>query len=152
VNVELSAFHEGSGAEKIDPPGGHDLVNKKKIVKEKRKVTEEEKLPELPDGARVPSLPDAQEQKAKCHENDTETDICAVVYGAVPAKNCRQPVSRVESPSYGSYDAGETSDFFLQVASPLFVEHSFFIACVPLVTFCYFFASTGCLLREEDYQ
>jgi hypothetical protein len=83
-------------------------------------------------------LPDAQEQKAKCHENDTETDICAVVYGAVPAKNCRQPVSRVESPSYGSYDAGETSDFFLQAVSPLFVEHSFFIVCVPLVTFCYF--------------
>jgi hypothetical protein len=32
VNVGNSAFHEGRGAGKTDPEGGHDLVNGKKIV------------------------------------------------------------------------------------------------------------------------
>ncbi len=30
--MEFSAFHEGRGARKTDPRGGHDLVNRKKIV------------------------------------------------------------------------------------------------------------------------
>ncbi len=35
VNVEFSTFHEGRGAGKTDPPGGHIIVNRKKIVTEK---------------------------------------------------------------------------------------------------------------------
>ena len=31
MNVGFSAFHEGRGARKTDPPGGHDLVNRKKL-------------------------------------------------------------------------------------------------------------------------
>ena len=42
VNVGFSAFHEGRGAGKTDPPGGHMLVNKKKIVNKKRKVRRKE--------------------------------------------------------------------------------------------------------------
>ena len=30
VNVEFSRVHEGRGAGKTEPPGGHDLVNRKK--------------------------------------------------------------------------------------------------------------------------
>jgi hypothetical protein len=37
VNVEFSAFHEGRGARKKDPVGGHDLVNRKRIVREKER-------------------------------------------------------------------------------------------------------------------
>ena len=40
LNVGFSAFHEGRGAEKQTPPGGHDLVNRKEIVSEKAKVHE----------------------------------------------------------------------------------------------------------------
>jgi hypothetical protein len=32
LNVGFSAFHEGCGAGKTDPLGGHDLVSRKKIV------------------------------------------------------------------------------------------------------------------------
>ena len=41
LNLKFSAFHEGRGAGKADPPGGHDLVNGKnsyavgKVRKEK---------------------------------------------------------------------------------------------------------------------
>jgi hypothetical protein len=38
VNVEFSAFHEGRGTGKTDPWGGHVLVSRKKIVKEKEKL------------------------------------------------------------------------------------------------------------------
>ena len=31
MNVGFSAFHEGRGAGKTDPRGGHDLVNEKKL-------------------------------------------------------------------------------------------------------------------------
>ena len=37
VNVGLSAFHEGRGAGKTAPPGGHGLVSGKKIVSGKEK-------------------------------------------------------------------------------------------------------------------
>jgi hypothetical protein len=37
VNVGFRAFHEGRGAGKTDPLGGHDLVNNKKIVSKKDK-------------------------------------------------------------------------------------------------------------------
>jgi hypothetical protein len=40
-NVKFSAFHEGRGAGKTDPPGGHDLVNGKKIVTKKEKLEKE---------------------------------------------------------------------------------------------------------------
>jgi|SRR6267378_6445210 len=32
VNAGFSAFHEGRSAGKVDPPGGHDLVNRKKVT------------------------------------------------------------------------------------------------------------------------
>ncbi len=38
VNVGFSAFHEGRGARKTGAPGGHDLVNRKKIVDEKERL------------------------------------------------------------------------------------------------------------------
>jgi hypothetical protein len=38
LNVGSSAFHEGRGAGKKTTPGGHDLVNRKKIVNEKEKL------------------------------------------------------------------------------------------------------------------
>jgi hypothetical protein len=37
--VGFHAFHEGRGAGKTDPQGGHTLVNRKKIVNRKRKTT-----------------------------------------------------------------------------------------------------------------
>jgi hypothetical protein len=37
VNVRFSAFHEGRGAGKTDPPGGHRLVNEERIVSEKER-------------------------------------------------------------------------------------------------------------------
>jgi len=39
---ESSAFHEERGAGKTDPPGGHDLVNGKKIVRQKEKLQKED--------------------------------------------------------------------------------------------------------------
>ena len=44
VNVAFSAFHEGRGAGKTDPPGGHDLVSRKKIVNRKEKLQEKRML------------------------------------------------------------------------------------------------------------
>ncbi len=44
VNVEYSAFHEGWGAGKTDPTGGHDLVNRKIVSgkeKSQKKMVEE---------------------------------------------------------------------------------------------------------------
>src|SRR2546422_10057687 len=38
LNVRFSAFHEGRGAGKRTPVGGHDLVNRKKIVNRKEKL------------------------------------------------------------------------------------------------------------------
>ncbi len=38
LNERFSAFHEGRGAGKTGPPGGHDLVNGKKIVRQKEKL------------------------------------------------------------------------------------------------------------------
>ena len=38
--MEFQAFHEGRGAGKTDPQGGHDLVNRKKIVNKKRKAVD----------------------------------------------------------------------------------------------------------------
>jgi hypothetical protein len=40
VNVGSSAFHEGRGAGKKTTPGGHDLVNRKKLFQEKEKLRE----------------------------------------------------------------------------------------------------------------
>jgi hypothetical protein len=36
MNVGFSAFHEGRGAGKTDPPGGHDLVNRKNCFRKKK--------------------------------------------------------------------------------------------------------------------
>jgi hypothetical protein len=36
VNVGFTAFHEGRGAGKTDPRGGHDLVNRKKCFRKKK--------------------------------------------------------------------------------------------------------------------
>ena len=44
ANVGSSAFHEGRGAGKNRPPGGHDLVSRKEIVNEKGKVYEKDVL------------------------------------------------------------------------------------------------------------
>ncbi len=44
VNVRFSTLHEGRGAGKKTTPGGHDLVNRKKIVREKEKLREEDVL------------------------------------------------------------------------------------------------------------
>jgi hypothetical protein len=41
LNVGYSAFHEGRGAGKKTTPGGHHLVNGKKIVSGKAKVSGE---------------------------------------------------------------------------------------------------------------
>jgi hypothetical protein len=38
----FSAFHEGRGAGKTDPQGGHILVNRKRIVNRKEKLVEKE--------------------------------------------------------------------------------------------------------------
>ena len=38
--MEFSPFHEERGAGKTDPQGGHILVNRKKIVNEKRSYSE----------------------------------------------------------------------------------------------------------------
>jgi len=38
VNVDSGRFHEGRGAGKTDTPGGHRLVNKKRIVSGKEKL------------------------------------------------------------------------------------------------------------------
>jgi len=35
VNVASSRFHEGQGARKIDPPGGHIIVSRKEKLEEK---------------------------------------------------------------------------------------------------------------------
>jgi len=42
VNVEFWRFHKGRGVRKTDPQGGHIIVNRKKIVNEKGKVTRKE--------------------------------------------------------------------------------------------------------------
>jgi len=42
ASVGFSRFHEGCGAGKTDPPGGRILVNRKKIVNKKTKVSEKE--------------------------------------------------------------------------------------------------------------
>ena len=44
VNVGFSAFHEGRGAGKTDPRGGHGLVSRKEIVNEKGEVHEKDVL------------------------------------------------------------------------------------------------------------
>jgi hypothetical protein len=40
LNVRSSAFHEGRGAGKKTTPGGHDLVNRKKLFQEKEELRE----------------------------------------------------------------------------------------------------------------
>jgi hypothetical protein len=40
VNVENSAFHEGSDAGKKTTPGGHIIVSRKRIVTRKEKLRE----------------------------------------------------------------------------------------------------------------
>ena len=40
VNVGFPAFHEGRGAGKTDPRGGHDLVNRKKMFQEREELHE----------------------------------------------------------------------------------------------------------------
>jgi hypothetical protein len=39
LNVGFSAFHEGRGAGKTDPLGGHDLVNRKNCFRKKKSYT-----------------------------------------------------------------------------------------------------------------
>ena len=44
LNVGSSAFHEGWGAGKKSTPGGHDLVNGKKLFQEREELQEAERM------------------------------------------------------------------------------------------------------------
>ena len=44
MNVGFAAFHEGRGAGKIDPLGGHDLVNRKNCFRKKKSYGRESML------------------------------------------------------------------------------------------------------------